>query len=420
MVKLLLISDDFTGALDTGIQFAEYSKKTKILTTSEMEDLRLEQTDAEVLIVNTETRHLAPEEAYDIIYRLIRKAIDAKVQYIYKKTDSGLRGNVGSELAAALMASKEAFLPFIPAHPGMNRITVHGIHYVDGVPIHKSAFGADPFEPVTSPYVRDLFAGIPVDTVLLERTREYNTDFSGPVIGIFDAKDSNDFEHITKHLKKNNRLKVVAGCAGFAVAMQKLIGLHKMDITLPRLQKPLIVICGSLNPITKEQIEYGEKLGYTRLVLTPEQLLKERYFYSEEGERWYEELEPLLLTKQVVMIDSGISEPELMSEVMKEKGLDRNEARVIISRSLGSMLTRMYEKKLGFDKTVMIIGGDTLWGFVEQVNCTEITLVSEIVSGTVLSSVNIDNTLAWIISKSGGFGNKELIEEVYHRISQDD
>ena len=155
-------------------------------------------------------------------------------------------------------------------------------------------------------------------------------------------------------------------------------------------------------------------------MLTPEQLLKERYFYSEEGERWYEELEPLLLTKSVVMIDSGISEPELMSEVMKEKGLDRNEARVIISRSLGSMLTRMYEKKLGFDKTVMIIGGDTLWGFVEQVNCTEITLVSEIVSGTVLSSVNIDNTLAWIISKSGGFGNKELIEEVYHRISQDD
>ena len=44
--------------------------------------------------------------------------------YIYKKTDSGLRGNIGKELEAALAAGGEEYLTFIPALPAMNRITV--------------------------------------------------------------------------------------------------------------------------------------------------------------------------------------------------------------------------------------------------------------------------------------------------------
>ena len=157
MVKLLLIADDFTGALDTGIQFAKYGAATRILTSSEI-DGNLQQSDlTEVLVIDTETRHLARQDAYEKVYRLVQKARAANIPYIYKKTDSGLRGNIGCELQAVIDASGERFLPFIPALPAMNRVTVRGIHYVEGIPIHESEFGKDPFEPVVSSSVMDLF-----------------------------------------------------------------------------------------------------------------------------------------------------------------------------------------------------------------------------------------------------------------------
>ena len=118
MVKLLIIADDFTGALDTGVQFTKVGIKTKVLVNTE---LNLDQnSDVEVLVLNAETRHLEKKQAYDIIYRLIKTAEKAKIPFIYKKTDSALRGNIGSELAAVLNASEDSILSFIPAFPSMD------------------------------------------------------------------------------------------------------------------------------------------------------------------------------------------------------------------------------------------------------------------------------------------------------------
>lgn len=70
MVKLLIIADDFTGALDTGVQFAARGAATRVVT-----DLAYDFTlaDAEVLVMVAETRHLPPEEAYDVVYRTARE-----------------------------------------------------------------------------------------------------------------------------------------------------------------------------------------------------------------------------------------------------------------------------------------------------------------------------------------------------------
>ena len=76
MVKLLIIADDFTGALDTGVQFAARGAATRVVT-----DLAYDFTlaDAEVLVMVAETRHLPPEEAYDVVYRTARNAREAGI-----------------------------------------------------------------------------------------------------------------------------------------------------------------------------------------------------------------------------------------------------------------------------------------------------------------------------------------------------
>ena len=138
MIKLLVIADDFTGALDTGVQFAGKGIATKILNQRTVTREQLSSVDKEVLVVDTETRHLKPEAAYGIVYALAKMAKEAGVTYLYKKTDSGMRGNIGPELWAALEASGQPYLTFIPAFPAINRVTKNGIHYINGLPVKES------------------------------------------------------------------------------------------------------------------------------------------------------------------------------------------------------------------------------------------------------------------------------------------
>ena len=141
---LLIIADDFTGALDTGVQFAAHGIRTRVVVGA---DAALSHQDADVLVVDTETRHLPPEQAYAAVAGLVERAKYAGAAYLYKKTDSSLRGNVGAELAALLKTSGCRQLAFLPAFPQMDRVTKDGIQYIDGVPVTESPFGGDPFEP---------------------------------------------------------------------------------------------------------------------------------------------------------------------------------------------------------------------------------------------------------------------------------
>ena len=152
MATLLIIADDFTGALDTGVQFAAEGAITRVVTNSGYDLRRLDPT-VQVLVMDAETRHLSSSAAYEIVYDITDRAIKHGIPYIYKKTDSALRGNIGSELAAVLHASKAERLSFFPSLTKMGRCTKNGTLYIDGLPVEESVFGRDPFEPITCYHV---------------------------------------------------------------------------------------------------------------------------------------------------------------------------------------------------------------------------------------------------------------------------
>lgn len=412
MTDILIIADDLTGALDTGIQFACQNYKTKVFTKNEFDRNLFFENDAEVLVVDTESRHMTRDKAYEIVYSLSKLAIEAGVKYIYKKTDSALRGNIGSELAAVLAAGGENFLAFVPALPHMNRITLQGMQFIDGIPVHESVFGRDPYNPVKSPYVADLFKEVGINTLLFKKDSAYDLDFTAPTIGIFDAETNDDLKNIGIHLKQKNKLKLLAGCTGFAAVLPEIMRTRKTNVAMPELNKPLLVVCGSLNPISRQQIEYCEKMGFKRIVLSPEQMLGDNFFSSAEGEQWFDNVKSELDKQQIVMIDSGISQPSLITEYVRKNGIDIDETRTRITGFLGTLLKKLFLKNIGYDANVMIIGGDTLNGFINAIECEEINLLYEITIGTVLSSINVFGKEAKIITKSGGFGKKELIYDI--------
>ena len=78
-MKLLMIADDFTGALDAGVQFAKKGFSTRVLVYGKEGFGKIENVD--VLVVDTETRHKSPQEAYQIVYQIVKLAAERKVKY---------------------------------------------------------------------------------------------------------------------------------------------------------------------------------------------------------------------------------------------------------------------------------------------------------------------------------------------------
>ena len=97
MLRLLMIADDFTGALDTGVQLAAHGIPTQVVVGQ----ADLSACSSTVLVVDTETRHLSAAKAAEAVARLTCSAVENGVGCIYKKTDSALRQALSKETGNA-------------------------------------------------------------------------------------------------------------------------------------------------------------------------------------------------------------------------------------------------------------------------------------------------------------------------------
>lgn len=410
MVKLLVIADDFTGALDTGVQFAASGAETRVVTNIEYDFSRTGR-EVQVLVLVAETRHVKWEEAYRMVYGIAKRACESGIPYLYKKTDSALRGNIGSELKAVLDAAGKRSLHFLPAFPRMNRVTRNGIHYIDGSPVHESVFGKDPFEPVTCSYIPDMMRGeVPVTVVESMDGWERQNG-----VMVYDASTDEELMSIGSFLKEKGELGLTAGCAGFAAVLPKLLGLSGKRCERIPLDKKFLVACGSVNPITVRQLDYAERAGMKRIRLTPEQKLEKDYLESEEGKRALEEWTKTALEEECCIFDTNdLPGCRAACEYAGSHGLSLGELRVRIADTLGRVVEHLV--RAGVKSTMLLTGGDTLMGFMRHIGCDEIVPVCEMAPGTVLSQVDIDGRTYSIISKSGGFGEEKLIAELAEKI----
>ena len=82
MLRLLMIADDFTGALDTGVQLARHGARTLVVTDAGA-DLRGIDTDVEVLVMDAETRHLPSLQAHEIVARIVAQGVERNLSLIH-------------------------------------------------------------------------------------------------------------------------------------------------------------------------------------------------------------------------------------------------------------------------------------------------------------------------------------------------
>ncbi len=419
MIQLLIIADDFTGALDAGVQLATHGARTAVITDASSDWSGIGET-LDVLVVDAETRHLQPRQAYDIVHRTVTLAVQLQVPYIYKKTDSALRGNVGAELSAVLHASGARQLPFIPAFPQIGRCTVQGVHYIREVPVDQSVFGKDPFEPVTESRVDRLVGAQAQDPVLSLPALGPDTPLPEQEgILVFDAASEEDLFATGHRLLEAGRLRIMAGCAGFAAMLPELLD-TRIDghaFPMPKLDGRLLMLCGSVNPITLTQLERAEQAGFQRMRMRPDQKLEPGYWDTPEGKAQLDSWIAQLETGAHTVIDSndpGSNEPT--ARYAREQGLTLEDIRQRISGSLGRILRAFNDR--GVAGTLLITGGDTLKQCMDCLGVYEIEPLCELEAGVVLSRFAYHGVTRYVISKSGGFGSEDLLVSLTQRLAQ--
>lgn len=412
MITLLIIADDFTGALDTGVKFAEKGAVIHVVADHRY-DFGRADAEVQVLVIDAETRHMQAEQAYQRVYDIVKRAKMAGIPFICKKTDSALRGNIGSELRGMLDASGERILHFIPAFPKMGRTTEHGVQYIHGVPVCESVFGKDPFEPVTASSISELICQQGKADVRLIKDGRVVEEVEKPLIAVYDAKTDEEIQALAHQLKETGQLGVIAGCAGLAEALPELLNLEGRKRREPCFPGRFLAVCGSVNPITRRQTAYARRHGFGRIALAPEEVLDPGFYQTRRGEKRLDEIWRILAEHERCILDTGGQDSETW-DYAKEHGLSKETVRERIADTLGIVLKELLNR--GISCTMMITGGDSLMGFMKQAEECEMFPIGELMVGVVLSEFKMNGRTYDILSKSGGFGGEKLLVELADKI----
>lgn len=419
MPKLLVIADDLSGATDVGVQFAKRGIPAfvTIQTTTEPSNLAGLFASHEVVLIDIESRHVSPDEAMRRVTRIVGEARAAGVDLFYKKTDSTLRGNVGAELEALLKASGGRTLCFIPAHPALGRTTRDGVHFVDGQPLHESAFAIDPRSPVRESSVPAILARQSDATITLFRQSELRAFTKNPPPGlvVFDAETEAEVRRAANAIDEADCLAVLAGPAAFASCLPDLIPFAREAATRPHIPPRLLVVNGSLNEVALRQCAVAREQGFASVLLTPAALLAEDASGENARAGIVHETVSLLAGGSDVVLHSVRHREECGSFHRAAQCIasDASEWPERIALNTGRIVAAILSKRRageelsGPDFTLVVFGGDTLAGIARANGWEGFVPRAEMLPGVALSE--IPETGLALVSKPGGFGNDDVL-----------
>lgn len=387
MLTLAVFADDLTGALDTGVQFAASGVKTAVTAGQTPPE------NCTVAVCDIRTRHVSPAEALSRTQKALRHALAHGAQYLYIKTDSGMRGNIGSELAALYAVNGRVF--FVPSYPENGRITVRGMHFIDGVPVSRSLFGHDAQNPVRHDRVADILHET-ADLPLYElRAGEAIPDTQG----VFLADAETD-EELAAHAKAALRAGITcfAGCAGLAKQLAPALKLpHGAD--RPRFSRgKLLTVCGSISPISLKQIAAARSANIPCFRL------------RDIVKKGYDGLWDTLQHSGCAVVASAFEEADICKNDLAGLTVDT------VAMHLGVLACHAIDR---YDCGLFVIGGDTLAALVQSLGSCTIVPSFEASSGVVVCTLLREGAERLLVTKSGSFGGQDAITGILRRYTAD-
>lgn len=410
MLQLLVLADDFTGAIDTGVQFVQEGIRTQVV---ESRHINLETIDEQiqVLVIDMETRHIPPEQACEVTRMLCSNALKSGIKNIYKKTDSGLRGNVGSELQGIMDASGGKPVFFAPAYPKTQRVVRDGILYIQGKPVTQTVFGNDPFEPVCRDYIPDIIAMQSSVSVRVVRTECLTLELcpTENEVLLFDAEDEETLRCIARRVVQQSDILLFAGCAGFARCLPDVLGFVRH---LPQMYRPsggLVAVSGSLTSVNLTQLRFASLKGIPVLEIPRELQGLSNLAQMPSNARWFDEVLGCYHHNQCVVIAS--------TKAQCISGEKWTKTRAFVAENIARIARHILE--LTENASLAVFGGDTLQAVLRELDVRSLEPVCEIEAGVVYSRANCAQEILNVISKSGNLGGEDAISRMVAFVQSD-
>jgi len=312
-------------------------------------------TETEVWVINTQSRGDSPSKAAKKVRKAAEYLKEWNADYFYKKVDSTLRGNIGAELDAMIEVLNIEELPFCAAFPSMGRTTVGNVHYVDGEEVDRSSYSKDIAAPVKESNINKL---------LESQMKNFDK------VSVKNASSDRDL----KLLSEKSPGRFFAGAAALAGMLADRWLTSARSIKPVVIQPgPVLVVSGSLNPVSVAQSNFWEKEG--RKSVTPD--------ISEKK------------------VDD---KTDLLIKTFDEK----------MTGSIKKLNKYAFSLwKTGAWKRVILNGGDTAYGFLNYLGYEHLKVIKSVMPGIALTG----NDTAYYVLKPGGYGEPKTLVELVDMLS---
>lgn len=267
MARILVIADDLTGANGTASVFVGAGYRA---ITTAIHQLAQIPPGYDVLVTSTNSRHLDPDTARELIAEAITLA--GPVDLICNRIDTTMRGNIGATTAAVrtiaqAKSGQRTVCVMAPAWPQAGRVTVEGHQLFHGRRLEYTDVAMDVRTPITRSDLAGILglqadlrtAHIPLSLITLEddSLRHTIADHlrAGVEALIVDAITPDHLEWAMQACVEASTLVdepirwVTSDPGPGSVAMANALGL-----LAPASHLPTVVVCGSASALTMTQL----------------------------------------------------------------------------------------------------------------------------------------------------------------------
>lgn len=414
MTKIAVIADDLTGANDTGVQFAKQGLATVVIL-----DARQFSSGAasDVVVIDTNSRALPPGEAYVKAAEAARLVRSGGVGTVYLKVDSTLRGNLGPHIDAIMDECGLKLAVVAPAFPKNGRITVGGLHLLNGVPIEASEIARDPKMAVRESYIPALLAAqtkrrigqLGLKTMLADSAaiaaELARLAAEGMEVVVCDAWRDEQLRELAAAIATGGSGTLWVGSAGLAEYLPAALGLSGA-----KRSAPVAVIAGSVSNVTRSQVaKLSERPDVAYIMVTPAALLMADR-RKVEIERCCSAASAALREGKNAVLASGYSD-DIVAATRREAealGLDGQQAGDLVAGGLGEMGGRLAEGvPLG---GLVLTGGDIAVAVCAALGATGVRVIREVATGIPLGELQGGRRDGLrVVTKAGAFGSDDAL-----------
>ncbi|MCB1209672.1 MAG: four-carbon acid sugar kinase family protein [Verrucomicrobiales bacterium] len=275
---IAVLADDFSGAAELAGIAAMRGFGAEVQTVFDP------ASTAEVIAVDCDSRGLSEELAAERVTAIAKAVAASAPEWIYKKTDSVLRGNVRMEIEAILGATGLRKCLFIPANPSKGRVIRGGEYFINGVPLDQTVFASDPDHPRRTSVVRELLG----------------------MSNRIECPDVVSVDEVRGFAMQMNPLWLAAGGADF---FDQRIGGRDLA-AMPGVVERTLLVCGSHAAWESGRAAQMEAQGFVVKVLPV------AFFDAVPTSDWVAEMRQILLTQNRLMLAIGSPETPRSTEVM--------------------------------------------------------------------------------------------------------